>query len=166
MRGVFLLVSFGSPKRSWNPLPNSYERRSPPKTRLTLRSPSMVEKNVPKKKGPIFLRNYRKFTFQADHKHQTTPCVFDHWNPTSELPLPPLGQWFQVPAVSYNEVWVGWDFPIVSIKFGISVEFFNYVDLKGDTFCALYKDLSRGHTKWWFSTGILPKMALYQVKGL
>ena len=31
---------------------------------------------------------------------------------------------------------------------------------------AIYNDLSRGHPKWWFSKGILPQMALNQVKDL
>ncbi len=31
---------------------------------------------------------------------------------------------------------------------------------------AIYSDLSRGHPEWWFSKGILPKMALIQVKDL
>ena len=32
-------------------------------------------------------------------------------------------------------------------------------------FWANYNDLSRGHPKWWFSTGIPPNMALNQVRG-
>ena len=151
MRGVFLLVSFGSPKRSWNRLPNSYERRSPSKTRLTLRSPSMVEKNVPKKKGPIFWKTTASLHFKPTintKKHdvfliieiQLLNCHCLLSVNGSRFPRCPITRcgWGEI------SLWV-------SIKFGISVEFFNCVTLKGDTFCALYKDLSRGHPKWWFS---------------
>ena len=35
-----------------------------------------------------------------------------------------------------------------------------WLKLFGDYIWPIYNDLSRGHPKWWFSKGILPKMAL------
>ncbi len=49
---------------------------------------------------------------------------------------------------------------LVTTKQNLSSLHCNHAQERNQPIWAIYNDLSRGHPKWWFSKGILPKMAL------